>query len=109
MKYIGKTLHFLNRNFFYLLVFCLVPAVLIVADFDVAALVGLFACLWSGGEGFTPAEIFAAMTFLFKPTYWLAIIVIVVLLFSVCLCFFLHGSEDENRNLLNHQTVSQGQ
>lgn len=87
MKYIGKTLHFLNRNFFYLLVFCLVPAVLIVADFDVAALVGLFARLWSGGEGFTPAEIFAAMTFLFKPTYWLAIIVIVVLLFSVCLCF----------------------
>lgn len=87
MKYIGKTLRFLNQNFFYLLVFCTVPALLIVAGFDVTALVGLFKRLWSGGEGVVPSEIFETMTFLFKPTYWLAIICIAVLLFAVCLCF----------------------
>lgn len=87
MKYIGKTLHFLNRNFFYLMIFCLVPAALIVADFDVSALVGLLTGLWAGENGFTSTEIFSTMTLLFKPSFWFALFVLAVLLFSVCLCF----------------------
>ncbi len=87
MKYIGKTLQFLNRNFIYLLVFCLIPAILIVADYDVSALIDLFLRLWTQGGSVVPSEIFEAMTFLIKPTFWLALIVIVVLLFSACLCF----------------------